>query len=159
MKYWAKGGSKLSRKISRSYNFTSHVEGLWQLYPSSFANCVSHSSFLGWFHFLSAPLLGRHPIALTWLASGASQHNPSFTTSHNGLSPPPLRDPPVTCLALAASFNLGWRLHHPFPRVFSLILKSKSPQPKLLSWSACWGWNLACLDWLHLRKLWFVISF
>lgn len=71
------------------------------------------------------------------------RYNPgfAFSASFNGLSRPPNRDSPTTCLASAAFFNHKQRFHSPFPPVLFLI-KSEPHDPNLPSSVAFWGWGL-----------------
>lgn len=99
--YWAKTKLKPNRANSKSCIFMFDVKGFSS---SSFAECNIPHTLLGWFHFLSAELLGRYPTVLTSPTPCSLQHNPdsTFTASYEGLSGPPHRHSTATYLASAA---------------------------------------------------------
>lgn len=93
---------------------------------STFVDCNTPLSLMGWFCTISAVFVDRYSIALESPASWGLQHNLDliFTASWRSLSPSSWKGSPDTGLSSVASLNCGERFYNPC-HVFFLTLNSK----------------------------------
>jgi hypothetical protein len=100
-KYWTKQDRKQGKFQTASLYLMSKHSSDFQRLSSLFT--ITYFFLLGWFHFLLAAFLRRHPMTLAsptfWGLQG--NHDFPFTTSQNDISRPLCRGIPDTCLASA----------------------------------------------------------